>query len=70
MSLWDLSEEQLFELKQSLLTRIYDEMLNASPSYGELADANEIISAGLLVAFYDGTDFCDDDFFRTADNNW
>ena len=62
MTLYELSNDQIIELSQCLLCRLYDEMLGESPSYGELANAEDIITPGLLVAFYDGTIFTDDDF--------
>ena len=66
MTLYELNEDQIHELKEALLCQIYDEMLDASPSWGELANADEIISAGLLVAFYDETEFSNDDFCCTC----
>lgn len=66
MTLYELNEDQILELKQALLCQIYDEMLDASPSWGELGCADDIISAGLLVAFYDGTEFSNDDFCCTC----
>ena len=66
MTLYELNEDQIHELKEALLCQIYDEMLDASPTWGELANADEIISAGLLVAFYDTTIFSEDDFCCTC----
>ena len=62
MTLYELNEEQLNELKQALLCDIYEAMEWGSPSWGELGDADRIISAGLLVAAYDNTVFSNDDF--------
>ena len=66
MTLYELNEAQLEELAQHTLCAIYDDCLGASPSYGELASARDIVGDSLLVAFWDGTFFTDDDFFCTA----
>lgn len=66
MTIYELSENQLEELAQDVLCAIFDDCLDSSPSYGELAAARDLVSDSLLVAFYGDTDFSDDDFFCTA----
>lgn len=65
MEVKDLSRDQLIELKQALLSQRYDSK-GESPSYGELADVDELISDEEIFAAYAGTSFSEDDFFCTA----
>lgn len=65
MTVYDLNREQLIELKQAYLTQQYDER-GESPSWGELASADEIISDDEIYEAYAGTDFVNDDFFCSA----
>ena len=60
MTVHDLSHEQLIELKQTLLCR------DDSPSYGDLADADELVSDETVFKEFDGVEFSNDDFFCTA----
>ena len=61
MTLSDLNEEQRLELKQSHLTKKMDER-GESPSYGELAEADSLVSDSELEKEYGGTEFSPDDF--------
>lgn len=61
MKLKDLNEEQRLLLKQDLLSRRMDEK-GESPSYGELADADRLISDEELEAEFGDTEFVPDDF--------
>ena len=54
----DLSRDELIELKQHMLCEN-----EQSPSYGELADADLLISDEALFERFDGTEFSKDDFF-------
>ena len=54
----DLSRDELIELKQHMLCEN-----EQSPSYGELADADEIITDEQVFEAYDGVTFHPDDFF-------
>ncbi len=65
MTFDELSEEQRLELKQALLTERLDER-GESPSYGELADVDEIISDQDLRERYEDIDFSPDDFLCSA----
>lgn len=61
MTVHELTREQLIELKQHMLCE------QGSPSYGELADADELVSDETAFAEYDTTEFSEDDFFCTAE---
>ena len=57
MKLAQLTPEEKLELKQNYLTRDHD------VSYGELADADELVTDQELEAEYGSTEFTKDDFF-------
>ena len=61
MKLKDLNDDQRLQLKQDLLSRRMDEK-GESPSYGELADADRLISDEELEAEFGNTEFVPDDF--------
>lgn len=69
MNVAELNRDQLIELKQSYL-----EVLNESGeheevvgvSYGELANADEIVPDDVIFDYYDGIIFTEDDFFCSA----
>ena len=61
----DLNRDQLIELKQHMLTERYDER-GESPSWGELAEADDLISDSEVYAEYSGTVFSEDDFSSSA----
>lgn len=65
LGLKDLTPEQKSELKQRYLTDKYDAN-GRTPSQGELAKADELVSDEELEKEYDGIDFVNDDFFCTA----
>lgn len=60
MKLKDLTPDQKLELKQALLTQDRD------VSYGELANADELVSDKQLEDAYGDTEFTEDDFFCTG----
>ncbi len=62
MSVQELSRDQLICLKQAYLTEMLDAQ-GESPSWGELAEADDIISDESVFDEYDGVDFTPDDFF-------
>lgn len=62
MSIRELTRDQLTEVKQNLLCEILDENEHRSPSYGEFAEVDEIISDEEVYAAYDCTEFTEDDF--------
>lgn len=61
MKLKELNDDQRLQLKQDLLSRRMDEK-GESPSYGELADADRLISDEELEAEFGDTEFVPDDF--------
>lgn len=65
MTVYDLNRDQLIELKEHMLTERYDER-GESPSWGDLAEADDIISDEEVFEEYGGTQFSMDDFFCTA----
>ena len=60
MRLKDLSGDQKLQLKQDILTRRMDEN-GESPSYGELADADDLVSDKELEDEFGGTEFVPED---------
>jgi hypothetical protein len=62
MTVQELDREQLIELKQAYITEKNDEV-GEGTSWGELADADDIISDKEIFARYDGYTFTNDDFF-------
>lgn len=65
MRLDELSEEQKLELKQRILED-RNEHLGEGTSYGELANADELVDDEVLEAEYGGTEFSPDDFSCSA----
>lgn len=61
MKLKDLNDDQRLQLKQDLLSRRMDEK-GESPSYGELADADTLVTDEELEAEFGDTEFGPDDF--------
>ncbi len=66
MTVSKLTRDQIIELKQNYLSeKIYNEGERCI-SWGELADADELVSDETIFAEYGGYDFSVDDFFCTA----
>lgn len=61
MTLKELNSDQRLQLKQDILMRRMDEK-GESPSYGELADADRLVSDQELEAEFGNTEFVPDDF--------
>ena len=61
MKLKDLNDDQRLQLKQRILTDRMDAK-DESPSYGELADADTLVTDEELEEAYGGTEFVADDF--------
>ena len=59
MTVYDLSREQLQQLKQRHLME-----QGASLSWGELADIDSVITDEEIQEAYEGTDFVEEDFFQ------
>jgi hypothetical protein len=61
MTFAELNEDQRIQLKQRILVD-RNEAMGEGTSYGELANADELVSDEDLEACYDGTEFSPDDF--------
>lgn len=61
MSVQELSRDQLVCLKQAFLTDQLDQR-GESPSWGELAEADDIISDEEVFVEFEGVSFTSDDF--------
>lgn len=65
MTVRELNRDQLTELKQRMVSDEIYESEGRTPSYGELADA-ENISDEKVFERYDGIEFVPDDFFTAG----
>ena len=61
MTVYDLNRDQLEELKQNYMMEAYNER-GEIPSFGELADADNIYSDDFIRKVYAGRYFVPDDF--------
>ena len=66
MKVFELTRDQLIELKQRMLFARLDKV-GRCPSYGEIADVDDNISDEPVYEEYADTIFSMDDFFCTAD---
>ena len=66
MTVSELSNDQMLELKQDYLTQHLLEVEERTPSYGELADADNIVDDAIIFEQYDGVVFSEDDFACSA----
>ena len=66
LTVYDLNSEQMLELKQAYLTQMLDETEGRSPSWDELACADEIVDNRLIFDAYANTVFSNDDFVCSA----
>lgn len=62
MSVRELTSEEMVFLKVCLLMENLDKNEGRSPSWGELAVADELVSDEEVFAAYEGTVFSPDDF--------
>ncbi len=62
MSFEELTRDQITSLKQNMLIEQADRGERDAPSYGELADADEIVSDSAVREEYAGTEFVPEDF--------
>lgn len=65
MTVYDLNRDQLIELKQRYLA----DAAGRDLSYGELADADSLVTDEEIYNYYAGTEFVVDDFFSGEDEN-
>ena len=63
MSVYELSRDELIELKVRYLDNYLWETEHRSASYGEIADADEIVPDETVFEAYEGYTFVEDDFF-------
>lgn len=61
MSISELTQEQKITMKQNLLMERYDER-GETPSWGELADADTLVTDEEIEAEYGAVDFVEGDF--------
>lgn len=74
MTIKDLSKDQLHELKERYLMKLADDGTFAEvmdvdynePSYGDLANADEIVPDDVIEREYECVLFVEDDFFCAA----
>ena len=59
MSVYELNKNQLIELKQNYLCEVQENV-----SYGELCDADNIVSDEEIFQVYSCMDFSSEDFMR------
>lgn len=70
MNVKELNRDQIHELKQAYLIRLSDEGTFAevlgvdydSPSWGDMANADEIVPDDVIFEEYECTDFVEEDF--------
>lgn len=63
MTVYELSADELSELKQNYLCEHLVETEDRTPSWGELAEADIIVSDETIYEAYANTDFVEDDFW-------
>ena len=63
LTVYDLTRDQINELKASYLDQHIQETCDECASYGDLADASEIVPDWLIFDAYADTLFSPDDFF-------
>lgn len=65
MKVQELNRKQYKELCQDYITRFWTdfETETTSPSWGDLACADELVSEDVIYNYYDGIEFTEDDFF-------
>lgn len=61
MKIIELNREQIVELKQGYMIQQADEN-GTSPSWGELANADELITDAEVIEVFGSVEFSDDDF--------
>jgi hypothetical protein len=62
MNVRELNRDQLSELKQRFLFAEADEGLREWPSWGELANADALVTDEQVYEAWDGTEFVEEDF--------
>ena len=67
MTVRELSREQMLQLKQEMIDDELYESEGRGASYGELADADGLVSDDAVYGRYAGTEFSDDDFWCSVE---
>lgn len=67
MTVRELTDDQMDELKQNYLTQHMLETEDRIPSYDELSNAAEIVPDWIIFDVYDATVFSNDDFTCSAE---
>lgn len=62
LTVYELTRDQIKDLKAAYLDQLSQERESRGASYGELADADEIITDDEIFSEYAGTAFSPDDF--------
>ena len=64
MTVRELNPEQYKELCQNYITQFWTDLGDEtdSPSWGDLACADELVSEDIIYKYYDGIVFTEDDF--------
>lgn len=71
MNIYELNERQYLELCQDYITRFWvdDEYGSNSPSFNDLIHADELVDPTVIIKYYEGIDFVEDDFLCNKDDN-
>ena len=67
MTVRELSREQMLQLKQEIIDDELYESEGRGASYGELADADGLVSDDAVYGRYGGTEFSDGDFWCSVE---
>ena len=63
LTVYDLTADQMHQLKEMYLDEHLQEVERRSASYGELANADKIVGDWLIYDAYSGITFSPDDFW-------
>lgn len=63
MSVHELNQDQIEFLKREILISELEKQ-GKQPSWGELAEVNSLVTDKEVLAEYDDTDFCEEDFWN------
>ena len=70
MNVHELNRDQLVELKQRFLCEMADPRIGETVSYGELNQADELVTDQEVFDYYAGTEFVEEDFLCCAPAWW
>ena len=71
MTVRELNREQYKELCQRYITEFWTDLEDGtmSPSWEDLACADELVAEDVIYDYYDGIDFVEEDFSAVSRNN-